>query len=124
MVAWIAMFREFTRSGASDKLAWATQYEKDNRGTDYDRYTAGTIRVNLCHIEWANAHLNGGAKSCASINHIIKSKGKKETTTVVEPLYEYTTRTLDGKTLVRELVAQGVARKTADAVAKKLGFRK
>ena len=124
MVAWIAMFREFTRSGATDKLEWATQYEKDNRGTDYDRYTAGTIRVNLCHIEWANAHIIGGASACASINHIIKSKGKGETTTVVEPLYEYTTRTLDGKTLVRELVAQGVARKTADAVAKKLGFRK
>ena len=121
MVAWIAMFREFTRSGATDKLAWATQYEKDNRGTDYDRYTAGSIRVNLCHIEWANAHIIGGASACASINHIIKSKGAGKTP-VVKDTTTYKVRTISGADLVKELVQNGVERKTALIIAKNLRF--
>jgi hypothetical protein len=121
MVAWISMFREFIRSGATDKLAWATQYEKDNKGTDYDRYTAGSIRVNLCHIEWANAHIIGGASACPSINHIIKTKSAGKTP-VAKDTTTYKVRTISGADLVKELVANGVERKTALIIAKNLRF--
>jgi hypothetical protein len=115
------MFKEFTRSGATDKLAWATQYEKDNKGTDYDRYTAGSIRVNLCHIEWANANVIGGASACASMNHIIKTKSAGKTPTPKDTT-TYKVRTISGSDLVKELVANGVERKTALIIAKNLRF--
>ena len=117
----INIYKEFVRSGATDKLAWASQFEKDNKGTKYDKYTAGSVRVNLAHIEWAEANIIGGAKACASIAHIIKSKGAgkkptpKDTTT-------YKVRTISGSDLVKELVANGVERKTALIIAKNLRF--
>lgn len=117
----INIYKEFVRSGATDKLAWATQYEKDNKGTKYDKYTAGSVRVNLAHIEWAENNIIGGAKACSSIAHIIKTKGAGKKP-VVKDTTTYKVRTISGSDLVKELVAQGVERKTAITIAKNLRF--
>jgi len=94
------------------------------KGLDCDERPVNTVRINIGYIAWAEENILGGASACASMAHIVKTIKDGKTTKVAEPAYEYTTRTLDGKTLVKELVAQGVPRKQADAIAKKLGFRK
>ena len=108
-----------------DATEWATKHCNDIKGLDCDERPMNTVRINIGYIAWAEDNIIGGASACPSMAHIIKtiSDGKKPKK-VAEPVYEYTTRTLDGKTLVRELVANGVSRKQADAIAKKLGFRK
>ena len=119
----IDIYKEFVRSGATDKLAWGTKFEKDNKGTRYDKYSAGSIRVNLSHIEWAEENIIGGAKACSSIAHIIKTKsaGKKPVVKVKDTT-PYKVRTISGSELVKEMVAEGIERKTAIKIAKNMRF--
>lgn len=105
-------------------LEWATDHCASIKGLDCDERPMNTVRINIGYIAWAEENIIGGASACASMNHIIKTISNGKTTKAPQPVYEYKTRTLDGKTLVKELVANGVSRKQADAIAKKLGFRK
>lgn len=118
---WCNAYDEFARSGATDKVAWATEWAKAVKGSEWDTNTIGTIRVNITHVEWAQTHIIGGARACNSMAHIIASKkGKvqpkpKDTTT-------YKVRTISGSDFVKELVANGVERKTALTIAKNMRF--
>lgn len=74
-------------SGSDDKLAWATAWERSVKGSKYDTNTAGTIRVNLTHIQWAEENIIGGARACGSIAHIIRQKKGDKPASKVESAF-------------------------------------
>ena len=80
VLAWLAVFRAFVSSGTDDKRAFANAFVKAVKGTKQDKFTPETVRVSITHIEWAEENIIGGAKSCLSMNSIVKMKsgGKKK----------------------------------------------
>lgn len=121
LLKWCDAYDEYKKNGNGDKLAFAKKWESALRGSEYDIHTAGTIRVNLSHIEWAESNIKGGARSCSSIAHIIATK-KPKTQPKPKDTTTYKVRTISGGDFVKELVANGVERKTALAIAKNMRF--
>lgn len=74
VLAWLAVFRAFVKSGTDDKRAFAQAFVAAVKGTAQDKFTPETVRVSITHIEWAEANIIGGAKSCLSMNSIVKMK--------------------------------------------------
>lgn len=120
LVKWHDAYREFVRSGATDKLAWATEWATAVKGTAYDTNTVATIRVNLSHIEWAEQNVIGGAKACGSIAHIIKTKSGKGDKSKSEPR-ETVSLTLG--TCVSLLTRQGYSKQEARRIGYALGLK-
>lgn len=118
--SYIDCYNEWIKTD-QDKRSWCNDHVKAVRGMSCDERPAETIRINLSHIEWAEENILGGASACASIAHIIKTKsaGKKP---VVKDTTTYKVRTINGADLVKELVANGVERKTAITIAKNMRF--
>lgn len=74
VLAWLAVYREFVKSGGGDKKAFATAMVRAVRGTDLDLFTENTIRQSVSLIEWAEMNVVGGAKACHSMNHIVSQR--------------------------------------------------
>ena len=76
VMAWLAVFREFVKSGEGDKKAFAHAWQVAVRGTDYDLFTENTVRQSISLIEWAENNIKGGARACHSMNHIVKQRAE------------------------------------------------
>lgn len=127
VAAWLAVFRAFVKSGAESKSAFAEAFVAAVAGTKHDTNTEGSIRVNLSHIEWAEANIIGGAKSCLSMSSIIKMKsgdfGKGKKPAEQKPARKVSTKTFTDaefiKVLTNELVEAGMPKQMAKNVAVK-----
>ena len=120
---WIDAYREFVRSGATSKLEWAEEMERSVKGTEWDTHPAGTIRVNLSHIEWAEENIIGGAKACRSLNHIVKSKSSGKTKPVSKGVEVASALTLTRSQVSSRLAKAGYPKALRDEIIKALGLR-
>lgn len=120
VASYLDCYKEWKKTG-QDKRTWCNDHVKAVRGLSCDERPAETIRVNLSHIEWAEQNIKGGASACASIAHIIATK-KPKTQPKPKDTTTYKVRTISGGDFVKELVANGVERKTALTIAKNMRF--
>lgn len=108
---WIDAYRAFVADGCGDKMDWATRMERACRGSKWDTNKAGTIRVNLSHIEWAEQHIRGGASACRSLAHIIRQKSEKSGKTAAPKAKDFRKEAM--KYSVKELEKMLAFRKAA-----------
>jgi len=94
---------------------------REARGKNIDIWKESTIAQQISTIAWAVENLLGGPKEWKSMGHIKASKAKPKVATVKDTT-NYKVRTISGSDLVKELVANGVERKTALTIAKAMRF--
>ena len=116
--AWHAIYLD--TNGFASIAAYAKQAEIDAKKAGKDTWSKATIEQQVSTIKWAVNNLLGGPKDWKSMAHIKASKAKPATK--VKDTTNYKVRTISGADLVKELVANGVERKTAIIIAKNMRF--
>ncbi len=118
VTAWHAIYldsKDFKNVAEYARLA-----VREARGKNIDIWKESTIAQQISTIAWAVENLLGGPKEWKSMGHIKASKAKPKMT--VKDTTNYKVRTISGSDLVKELVANGVERKTALIIAKNMRF--
>ena len=118
VTAWHAIYldsKDFKNVAEYARLA-----VREARGKNIDIWKESTIAQQISTIAWAVENLLGSPKDWQSMAHIKASKAKP--VTKVKDTTNYKVRTISGADLVKELVANGVERKTAIIIAKNMRF--
>lgn len=110
VLAWLAVYREFVRSGGGDKKAFASAFVKAVRGLDCDVFTENTVRQSVSLVEWAENNVIGGARACHSMNHIVsqRSESNAKPKVAVKPR-RVNTVTITNDDFTRALRRAGIA---------------
>ena len=116
--AWHAIYLDSRRFPTV--VAYAKQAEIDAKKAGKDTWSKASIEQQVSTIKWAEEHIIGGAKACASMAHIKATK--KKPVVKVKDTTEYKVRTISGSDFVKEMVAEGIERKTAIKIAKNMRF--